>query len=52
MNYYFQKVLSAVEQDTCYSRLAGYEQKILSATKKMSLFNKNANAAEAKVYKQ
>lgn len=51
MNFYFNKVLAAVEQDTCYARLAGYEQKILSATTKMSLYHTNANGAGADVYK-
>lgn len=32
MNYYFNKVLEAVHQDTCYTRLSQYETKIKDAT--------------------
>lgn len=35
MNYYFNKVLQALHQESCYSKLATYEQKIMSATNKL-----------------
>lgn len=34
MEYYFNKVLSAVHQETCYAEYAGYELTIIQAVSK------------------
>ena len=52
MNYYFNKVIQAAKQETCFSRLANFEQKLILASQKLSLYVKNRNNADyAEVYK-
>lgn len=52
MHYYFEKVLSAVRQDTCYQTYAQYEQKIVNANKHLQTMLDNQNSTDIEVYKQ
>jgi hypothetical protein len=50
MEYYFNKVLAAVEQATCYSEYAAYELTIIMATQKLNAYLANVDSPVADVY--
>lgn len=52
MEYYFKKVLAAVDQDTCYSQYAEYELTITQAVKLYNLYLVNRESDLADLYKQ
>ena len=52
MEYYFNKVLAAVQQATCYSEYSSYELTIIMATQKLNAYLANQDSALADVYKQ
>ena len=51
MNYYFNKVLEAIHQETCFARLSNYEQKLIAATNKLALYIQNRGKELENVYK-
>lgn len=50
MEYYFNKVLAAVHQDTCYAEYAQYELTIMQAVSKYNAWLANQNSPVADVY--
>lgn len=52
MTYYFNKLLEAVEQDTCYSQYAQYELTIQQAGRKFQAYQENKYTDEAALYLQ
>ena len=52
MEYYFNKVLDAIQQDTCYAEYAQYELTITQAAKKLNAYLANQDSDLADVYLQ
>ena len=52
MNFYFNKVLIAIHQEACYSKLGEYESKILNSAEKLMNYYKNRGTELGNVYKQ
>lgn len=50
MEYYFNKVLAAVHQDTCYSQYSSYELTIIQAVSKYNAWLANQDSPVADVY--
>ena len=52
MEFYFNKVLDAVQQDTCYAEYATYELTIVQAVSKLNAYYANIDSPVANVYLQ
>lgn len=52
MDYYFNKLMVGLKQDTCFAQYAKYEQKVLAAHTKLNNYLKHRNETLAPVYKQ
>lgn len=52
MEFYFNKVLDAVHQDTCYAEYANYELTIVQAVSKLNAYLANIDSPVASVYLQ
>lgn len=52
MEMYFNKVMDAVTQDTCYTTYSKYEQLIINANKMYNTYLANLDSPAAEVYLQ
>jgi hypothetical protein len=50
MEYYFDKVLNAIQQEVCYSQYASYELTIIQATNKLNAYYAARNTSLENVY--